>query len=368
MVSLWGIPSRSVQSTRTSRPKPLWRPIGAAAIILLLSSIALSGCSASPSPLAPASQNAGIIYNLTVVVFWIAVAVFVVVEGMLLYSVIRFSRNRIEGEPAQIEGNTKLEIAWTAAPAIVLLIVFFFSLQALGPLASLPNPVSRARTAVDAPAVAPANLRVRVVGHQWWWEFDYPDYQITTANEMHVPVGTTVTVDVQSADVIHSFWVPQLAGKIDVIPGRVNHTWFVAKDVGRFHGQCAEFCGIEHANMRFEVVVEPADQFQVWLQQQQAPVAAKTGEAAKGEQVFMTGACIGCHTIGDTKAQGKVGPNLTHFATRRLFAGGVLDNTPENLTRWLTDPPAVKPGTVMPNLHLSPEQISALVAYLESLN
>ncbi len=338
---------------------------------LLVSALLLAGCAGSPSPLTPASQNATMIYNLTVIVFLIAAAVFIVVEGMLFLSVIRFSRNQKPGEPEQIEGNTKFEIAWTAAPAIVLLIVFFISLQSLFPLASTPmtRTAKTLGSALSAPSVAESDMvHVRVVGHQWWWEFQYPDYKVVTANELHVPVGKVVTVDLESVDVIHSFWVPQLGGKTDVIPGHTNHTWFQTGQVGVYHGQCAEFCGIEHADMRFEVVAETDSQFQTWLQQQQAPVAAKTGDAAKGEQLLLNGACIGCHTVDGTTAQGKVGPNLTHFATRRYFAGSVLENTPANVARWLADPQAVKPGTLMPNLNLPKDQIDALVAYLESLN
>ncbi len=330
--------------------------------------LGLAGCAGSPSPLVPASPNATIIYNLTVVVFVIAAAVFVVVEALLFFSVIRFSRRQGPGEPQQIEGNTKFEIAWTAAPAIVLLIVFFVSLQALFPLSSVPATSKTAGTLASAPSLAPGDsLHIRVVGHQWWWEIDYPDYKVVTANELHVPVGATITADLESVDVIHSFWVPQLGGKTDVIPGHINHTWFQPKEIGTFHGQCAEFCGIEHADMRFEVVVEPLDQFQAWLQQQQAPVAAKTDDAAKGEQVFLNGVCIGCHTVDGTKAQGKVGPNLTHFASRSVFAGATLTNNTDNLRRWLTDPQKVKPGNLMKIPPLTPEQIDALIAYLASL-
>lgn len=335
--------------------------------LAILSLGSLAGCAGSPSPLSPASTNAGVIADLTTVVFWIAVIVFVVVEGMLLISVVRFSRNRGPGEPDQIEGNTKFEIAWTAAPAVVLLIVFFISLQALFPLRSSPAAQTNPGSISGAPFNQGDNLHIRVVGHQWWWEFDYPDYKIVTADELHVPVGTVVTADLESVDVIHSFWVPQLGGKTDVIPGHNNQTWFQPTQTGTFHGQCAEFCGIEHADMRFEVVVETATDFQAWLKTQQAPAAVMSGTAAQGEQTFMTGACIGCHTVDGTKAQGKVGPNLTHFATRGYFAGAILTNNPANVARWLADPQAVKPGAVMPNLHLSQDQITLLVQYLESL-
>ncbi len=335
-------------------------------LLALVSTLALAGCASSPSPLMPASPNATTIYNLTVIVFLIAAGVFIIVEAMLFWSVIRFSRNKTPGEPKQVEGNTTFEILWTAAPAIVLLVVFIVSLQALFPLSGQPS----TRTASDSTTVnvaAADSVHVRVVGHQWWWEFQYPDFNVVTANELHLPVGSTVSLDVESVDVIHSFWVPQLGGKIDVIPGHVNHTWIQPNQVGTFHGQCAEFCGTEHADMRFNVIVESKDAFQSWLQNQQAPAAGTSGLAAQGEQIFMNGVCIGCHTVNGTKAQGKVGPNLTHLASRTTFAGAIMDLTPDNLKRWLNDPQKVKPGTLMKIPPLTPDQIDALVAYLTSL-
>jgi cytochrome c oxidase subunit 2 len=328
-------------------------------VLGLLAIIALAGCAGSPTWFEPASSNAALITHLGTAIFLIAIGVFVIVEAMLVFSVVRFSRKR-EGEALQIEGNRKLEIAWTAAPAIVLAVVFALSLQTLQSVAYSPAPDPAGTPAGDA-------VHVRVVGHQWWWEFDYPELNITTANELHVPVNTVVNFDLESVDVIHSFWVPQLAGKTDVIPGHINHTWFKADQLGTFHGQCAEFCGEEHALMQFQVVVQSPDQFQTWVAQQQAPAAAMTGDAAKGEQLFLNGACIGCHTVNGTKAAGKVGPNLTHLASRKYFAGNVFENNAANLKKWLTDPPAMKPGTLMPNLHLAPTDIDALVAYLTSL-
>jgi cytochrome c oxidase subunit 2 len=330
--------------------------------IALLAGFALAGCAGSPTWFEPASTNASLITNLGTAIFAIAIGVFVVVETLLVISVVRFSRKR-DGEPAQIEGNTRFEIAWTAAPAIVLAVVFVLSLQTLTQIAYSPTSPGNAS---NAPATANA-VHVRVVGHQWWWEFQYPELNIATANELHVPVNTVVNFDLESVDVIHSFWVPQLAGKTDVIPGHVNHTWFQANQLGTFHGQCAEFCGLEHALMRFEVVVEAPDQFQAWVKKQQAPVAVMTSDAARGEQLFLNGACIGCHTVNGTKALGKVGPNLTHLASRKLFAGAVFDNNADNLKKWLANPPAIKPGTSMPNLNLAQSDIDALVAYLMSL-
>jgi cytochrome c oxidase subunit II len=328
-------------------------------VVLSLPVILLAGCSTAPAVLNPASSNAQLISQLIWTTFGIAAVVFVIVEGFLIYSALRFRRGAESGLPRQVEGNPRLELAWFLAPAIVLGFVYVISLGTL-------------RVVAYQPAVAPNDaqgnvLHVHVVGHQWWWEFDYPDLNITTANELHVPVGQTVDISLESVDVIHSFWVPELGGKIDVIPGQVNHTWFKVEKSGIFHGQCAEFCGVEHANMRFDAIAETPQQFQNWVALQQAPIPVMTGEAAKGEQTFMNGPCIGCHTINGTRAQGKVGPNLTHFASRQVFAGAILTNTPENVTAWLSDPQKIKPGNIMPNLHLAPDQISALVAYLESL-
>jgi len=327
----------------------------------LLSLLVLAGCAGTPTWFEPASPNAALIANLGTAIFLIAIGVFIVVESLLVFSVVRFSRKR-EGEPAQIEGNTRFEIAWTVAPAIVLAVIFFLSLQTLTSISYAPN---YSGGAANSPAGNA--LRVRAIGHQWWWEFQYPTENIVTANELHVPVNTVVNFDLESVDVIHSFWVPQLAGKTDVIPGRVNHLWFNASQVGAFHGQCAEFCGTEHAFMQFQVIVETPDQFKAWVAQQQAPAATVTGDATKGEQLFLNGACIGCHAVNGTKAQGKVGPNLTHVASRKYFAGAVFENNADNLKKWLANPQALKPGALMPNLNLTPSDIDALVAYLTSL-
>ncbi len=335
----------------------------AAGVFLLFLTFLLAGCAGSPSPLNPASLNASLISKLILIVFGIAAVVFLIVEGLLIYSAIRFSRKNA-GPPSQTEGNRNLEIAWTFAPAIVLVIVYIISLGTLRTVGYLP---ASAASADPGGTPASTTLHVRVIGHQWWWEFNYPDLGITTANEMHVPVGVDVAIQVELVDVIHSYWVPELGGKIDVIPGHTNQTWFNASQTGVFHGQCAEFCGVEHGDMRFDVVVETADQFQAWVKAQQAPVASASGTAAQGEQVFMNGACIGCHTINGTNAKGLAGPNLTHFASRSVFAGATLQNTPADVAKWLSNPQAVKPGNLMPNLHLSQTQIDELVAFLESL-
>lgn len=327
--------------------------------LLLVAATALAGCAAAPKALSPASTSAGQISNLTLTVYLIAAGVFVIVEGGLVFAAIRFRQKPNQALPKQIEGNRTLEIAWTVAPAIILAFVFIISMKTLGFVAY--QPVNAAGSA------DPQALNVRVVGHQWWWEFDYTDLGITTANEYHVPIGQVVNLDIESLDVVHSYWVPQLGGKIDAIPGHTNHTWFEATQTGQFHGQCAEFCGLQHANMRFVVYVDTPSQFQAWVKDQQAAIPTASGAAAQGEQIFTQGACVGCHTIDGTNAKGTLGPNLTHFASRGTFAGGVLANTPDNLSRWLANPQAIKPGNDMPDLKLTTDQINALVAFLESL-
>jgi cytochrome c oxidase subunit 2 len=329
------------------------------ATLMLAAAAILAGCAAAaPSTFAPASINASQIRNLTITVYLIAAGVFLIVEGALVFAAIRFRQRPNKTLPRQIEGNRTLELAWTAAPAIVLAVVFVVSIKTLGFITSQP--------ANAAGAADPQPLHVKVVGHQWWWEFDYPDLGIITANEYHVPVGQVVELDIESVDVVHSYWSPQLGGKVDAIPGHTNHTWFQATQTGQYHGQCAEFCGMQHANMRFTVYVDSPDQFQAWVKDQKAAIPTPSGAAAQGEQIFTTGACVGCHTIDGTDAQGTLGPNLTHFASRGIFAG-FLTNTPENVSSWLADPQALKPGNDMPNLKLTHDQINALVAFLENL-
>ena len=322
-----------------------------------------TGCAGvSSSVFNPASRSAQATSQLTVIVFIIAAVVFLVVEGMLLYTTLRFKRkNKNAAElPSQTEGNIRLEIAWTIVPAVVLVIVFVFSIGTLRAVAYQPGTFSGTTTS--------NTVNVKVVAHQWYWEFDYPDQKIVTANDLHIPEGVPVKVSLESADVIHSFWVPELGGKTDVIPGHTNITWIQADKVGTYPGQCSEFCGVEHAKMRLEVIVETPEQFNAWLQQQQAPAVTNlTGDAADGEQIFMKGACVACHMINGTDAAGLVGPNLTHFASRQTFAGSILANNAQNVSNWLADPQAIKPGNQMPNLHLSDSDIQKLTAFLESL-
>ena len=317
-------------------------------------------CAAAPSVLAPASESALKTNELTWIIFAIAAAVFVIVEALLVYSAVHFRIGGQSGLPKQIEGNQRLEIGWTLLPFIVLLIVFFLS---LGTLQSIRNQPALAA----GPDVAAKPLRVRIVGHQWWWEFDYPDLNIVTANELHIPAGMQVNVDIESVDVIHSFWVPQLGGKTDAIPGHVNQSWIKAIQPGIFEGQCAEFCGVEHGLMRLRVVADTPVQFQAWVTKQQAPLPSFSQAEAQGEQLFLTKGCVACHTIQGTTAQGKIGPDLTHLASRSVMAGAIMDRNLGTMEKWLADPQAEKPGNLMPNLHLSQDEITKLGVFLEAL-
>ncbi|HET9017340.1 MAG TPA: cytochrome c oxidase subunit II [Thermomicrobiaceae bacterium] len=332
----------------------------------------LGGCSIlSNGPQAanqPHADNSLLIWNLFVPIFWLSVVVFVIVEGILLVAVIRFRRRPGQPMPRAIHGNTKLEIAWTLMPALILAVIAVPTISGIATLAKNPGPSA---------------MTVRVIGQQWWWAFEYPNTGVVTADEVHIPVGQTIHFELTSRDVIHSFWVPQLAGKQDAVPGRTNFINLKADKPGEYFGQCAEFCGAQHAHMQFRVFVDTPAQFQTWmLAQEKLPTMPAAGTAAAaGEQLFMSGACIGCHTINGTKAQGTIAPNLTHFGSRTLIAGGILSNTPQNLEAWIHDAPAVKPGQpsaqgaspghnqiVMPAFpNYTPQQLSDLAAFLESL-
>jgi cytochrome c oxidase subunit II len=299
-------------------------------------------------PEGPNAIEADRLWNVT---FAIAVVIFFVVELLLIYALIKF-RERPGREAAQFHGNTRVEVVLTVIPALIL--------------AGLAVPTIR--TIFDL-AEEPANaLQVTVVARQFWWEYDYTDLDFKTANELHIPVDTPVFLTLKGEDVIHSFWVPRLAGKQDVVPGRTNHLTIEASDTGDFFGQCTEYCGLSHANMRLRVIAEEQSDFDDWVSDQQQDAETPTDAlAAQGQDVFLGGECINCHAIQGTDAQATTAPDLTHFASRRTFAGALFKNTPENVADWLRDPPAVKPGSIMPDYGLSEDDIEKLVAYLESL-
>ena len=233
------------------------------------------------------------------------------------------------------------------------------------PIVALDVPSGLNATTGDAPD---DSLEVVATGHQWWFEFEYPGLGVTTANELHIPVGQSVNVELRSTDVIHSFWVPRLSGKVDMVPGHDNRLWFTPEEPGVFLGQCAEFCGTSHANMRFRVFVDTQEDFDAWVAQQAADALPPEGELATAGQTIATTICAACHTIRGTNAAGQIGPDLTHVGSRTTIASGILENTPENLRAWITNPPAEKPGSLMPVLPLTDEQIVQVSEYLLGLD
>ena len=327
--------------------------------LALLAMLLLAGCEL-PAVLRPASPQAQAISDLIVLLLGISVVVFVVVEGLLIVTIIRFREKGAKRETTTVD--ERAEILWIVLPAITLAVLFFVSVAILRFLTT-QDATWRGLSSSSSNQV----LNVRIVGHQWWWEIEYPDLEIVTANEMHIPVGVLANLSVESADVIHSFWIPELGGKVDAVPGQTNNLIFSPNTADTYRGQCSEFCGEEHAMMLMRAVAEPKADFDAWVKQQQAPPATMTGEAARGENIFMSGACVGCHAIYGTDAKGTFAPDLTHFASRAAFAGDVFPNTPDNVTKWLTDPQKLKHGNNMPNLNLTPDQVHALAAYLADL-
>jgi cytochrome c oxidase subunit 2 len=321
--------------------------------LLGLGLLAACGGPYPQSTLAPKSDFGFAIDRLFTGIFWWALGVFIVVEGLLLFSVLRFRYREGAPAPKQHHGHTALEIAWTLAPALILVFI------------AVPTVRTIFATAGSAPAGA---LRVEVIGHQWWWEYRYPDLGIVTANELHLPVGRAVSLDITSGDVIHSWWTPALGGKRDAIPNRHNHIVFRPDTVGMFPGQCVEYCGASHANMRLRTFVESDSAFEAWVAtQRETPTPPAPGSVEEaGRQAFLRHGCIGCHTVAGV-SQGIVGPNLTHVGSRTTIAGASMMNTTDHLRQWIGDPPAMKPGSLMPNMHVGAADMPALIAYLQSL-
>ena len=337
-----------------------WRNLFGILVVALIA----AGCGGpyAQSAMQPASEIAQRLQDLFETIFWWAVAVFVIIQGALVVTVFKFRAGRRQDavhSPKHVHGNTLVELAWTLAPAVVLVIIAVPTISTIWE--------------VDLPTTDPDALVIEVVGHQWWWEFRYPELDIVTANEFHIPQGRMIDLRLTSADVIHSFWIPRLAGKRDVVPGRENILWFAADSVGIFIGQCAEFCGLSHALMKLEVVVDAPADFASWARRQGRPAESlDEGDplaalAAEGMDVVMRAGCIACHRIDGTPAQGVLGPDLSHVGSRRTIAAGILENTPENVERWLRNPGAVKPGALMPDLQLTEEDVRSLTAYLSSL-
>jgi cytochrome c oxidase subunit 2 len=300
----------------------------------------------------PKSDNAIKIHDLYKLVWILAAIVMAAVLAITLAFSLIF-RERPGGKAAShIHGNPKLEVVWTLIPVIIGILIVIPSLPVI------------ADTTGDAPDGA---IEIVATGHQWWFEFEYPDEGLVTANELHIPVGRPVNIELRSVDVIHSFWVPQLSGKVDMVPGHNNRLWFTPNEIGEYYGQCAEFCGTSHANMRFRVVVDSEADYASWVVAQTSDAQPAVGELEQAGEGIATTLCAACHTIQGTSAAGTLGPNLTHVGGRGLIASGMIDNDAEGLSEWLSDPAAMKPGSKMPNLNLSSEQIEQLVAYLQGL-
>jgi cytochrome c oxidase subunit 2 len=321
---------------------------------LLVVTLLLSGCVNNANMLDPKGPVALWESWLFWFIFYVATFIFVVVTGVLLVSLYRFRARPGLPAPRQTHGNTRIEIVWTVVPSL-----FLFAVLA-GTIYTMFN--------IGQPTDQPA-MTVKVIGHQWWWEFQYPDQgNVVTADELHIPVGQNVHIQLISNNVIHSFWVPNLAGKTDVIPGQNNTMWLRADTAGEYRGECTEYCGEQHAHMNFVVVAEAPDAFATWVSQQQAPPNA-AAQGLPGAQVFAAH-CAFCHLINGQKVQpSQIGPNLTHFGSRTAIAGGVLSNTHDNLIKWVTNTQAVKPGNDMPDFHnqLSQSDIADVVAYLQAL-
>ena len=329
------------------------RVIGGGVATLCL--LGLSGCGRQ-STLSPRSPQT---YDIRTLWWWMLGAAVVVFIGAVGLLGLAWFRRGVPGLPffGERESVPQMMVVLfgIAVPLVVLIALFGGSDVYLVNETAPPSPKSTA-------------LTIEVIGHQWWWEIHYPGSKAVTANEIHIPVDTRVNVVALTADVIHSFWVPQLARKIDMVPGRRNRILLYANRVGIYRGQCAEFCGLQHAHMSLEVVAQPMPAFRAWLADMSSPARQPASPSAlAGEHQFMNDQCASCHTIAGTPAKGTVGPNLTHVANRSTLAAVTIPNTASELERWILDPQAVKPGNRMPDLGLSHSQVSDIVSYLDSL-
>jgi cytochrome c oxidase subunit 2 len=340
-----------------------------------------------PSVLAPDAPAAEQIAQLFTFVLWLAVGIFVLVEGLIIYSVVKFRAKPSDGSPVQIYGNVQLEVAWTVIPALLVLTILILSLQVMPSLYNVPGETAASASA-DIGVCYTSNLSsdqveqiagndlivVNVIGRQWWWEFQYPQYGFSTATQLVVPATKVVKMVMGSADVIHAWWIPELGPQYNVTPGYDEVRWFQAARPRTYEGQCSMFCGDSHPYMPMQVVaISPAD-FDRWANEQRQPAEPPANALIqRGEQLFLTKGCVGCHAINgypENKAQGDRGPNLTHFGSRGKVAS-YLDNTPENLAHWLRNGNDIKPGNLMSRVvrpgFLKEDEIAALVSYLENL-
>jgi cytochrome c oxidase subunit II len=326
------------------------------AVFCLVGSCVAQSASSHSSPtniFAPASTPAKSIFHLSLFVIAITAVIFVVVGSLLTYAVVKYRRRKDDDgrEPAQVYGSNQVEIAWTVIPVLIVVVLF----------------MATARVIADIQKAAPDTaVHVTAIGHQFWWEYRYPGLNAVTANELHVPMGIPTEIKLLSADTDHSFWVPRLAGKTDLIPNHPNSMWIDPQEPGLYLGQCAQYCGTQHAKMLLRVYVQSRAEFDHWIQQQSRP-AQSNDAASEGQRIFEATACMNCHTVAGTSAQGRFGPDLTHLMSRDTIAAGITPNTHENLRSWIQDPGRFKPGSLMPAMGLNEHDLDAVTAYLETL-
>jgi len=334
---------------------------------VVCSSSLFAGTAFAKSPTSifdPAATPAHSVFGLSMLVLSVTLVIFLLVAGLLLYVLVRFRHRPTDSdrEPAQIYGSNQIELSWTVIPILIVVMLFLSTTRVILETEAAPKPTG----AMD----------VTVIGHQFWWEYRYPKLGVVTANELHIPISdpahpTPTYLVMSSADTDHSFWVPRLAGKMDLIPNRVNTMWIDPQEPGLYLGQCAQYCGRQHAKMLLRVVAQTPEGFAAWVKEQQRPAEQDLSgnpTAAEGQTVFMHNACINCHTVAGTAATGRFGPDLTHLASRDTIASGPIQNTQENLRQWVADPNSMKPGVLMPSMHLNDHDLDVITAYLTTLH
>jgi cytochrome c oxidase subunit II len=333
--------------------------------LLLSLPVAASFGEAAPPPLSPtnifspASTPANTIFGLSIFVLAVTAIIFVVVFSLLVYAVLKFRKRANDDgrEPPQVYGSNQVELAWTVIPVLIVVALFMATARVIGSVQKAAHPSNA--------------IEVIVIGHQFWWEYRYPQLGVVTANELHVPVSdpahpTPTFIELLSADTDHSFWVPRLNGKTDLIPNHPNNTWIDPHETGLYLGQCAQYCGTQHAKMLLRVYVQSRDEFDRWIQEQRQPPHLSS-TVSEGQHIFETTACINCHAVAGTVADGRFGPDLSHLMSRDTIAAGAAPNTVENLRRWIKNPDSIKPGSLMPAMQLSDRDLDAVTAYLTTL-
>jgi cytochrome c oxidase subunit II len=339
-----------------------WRQMFASQGWCGFAAIILSALVADPTSIfEPAGTPARSIFSLSMLVLAITAAIFLIVAGILAYVLVKYraraSNGQGEQEPPQIYGSNQIELSWTVIPILIVVMLFLATTRVIYTTEHAQRPTNA--------------LDVTVVGHQFWWEYRYPQLGVVTANELHVPVSDPVHplptyLTMSSADTDHSFWVPRLAGKMDLIPNKVNIMWIDPQRKGLYLGQCAQYCGVQHAKMLIRVYADSPEEFAAWVEHQRQP-AVEDPAAAEGRGVFMHNACISCHTIRGTVATGRFGPDLTHVGSRETIASASVANTPANLREFIDNPANLKPGALMPPMHLDTHDLDAVTAYLTTL-